>query len=145
MAGMKDEAGRGGGTRCLAEDHLILLQSMVDDGMEALAAVGLKPGDVLAVERKMRAVASMVRSIKLVDSLRPKPGKTHGHDDEEPDMSEDEIGHGDDMDPAEVAALRAELESRLDRIRTVIEKKRVAGRSDGATDAGADRTDAEPA
>ncbi len=145
MAGMEDEAGRGGGARCLAVDHLVLLQSMVDDGMEALASAGLKPGDVLAVERKMRAVASMVRSIKLVDSLRAKPGKSSSDDDEDPDMSEDETGHGDDMDPAEVAALRAELESRLDRIRTIIEKKRVAGRAETDADQGASGPDAQPA
>lgn len=145
MAGMKDEAGRGGQGRCLAEDHLARLQNMVDEGMNALDAVVLKPGDVLAVERKTRAVGAMARTIRLVDGLRRKPGRSPDDDNEDSDMSEDETGHGDDMDPAEIAALRAELESRLDRIRTVIEKKRMAGRAEWAADAGADRADAEPA
>lgn len=145
MAGMKDEAERGGRGRCLADDHLAQLQSMVDEGMAALAAVALKPGDVLAVERKTRAIGAMARTIKLVDGLRRKPGKSDSDDNEEQDMSEDETGHGDDMDPAEVDALRAELASRLNRIRTFVEAKRLAGRPDGAADPGAAGADAEAA
>lgn len=137
MAGMKDETGRCGQGRCLAEDHLARLQSMVDEVMAALGEVSLKPGDVLAIERKTRTIGAMARTIKLVDGLRRKPGKPHSDDHEDQDMSDDQTGRGDDMDPAEVAAVRAELESRLDWIRTVIEKKRMAGRSDAVRDCGA--------
>lgn len=145
MAGMKNEAGRGGGTRCLADDYLIDLQSIVDDGMTALKATEWKAGDLLALDRKARAVGSVVRMIKLVDGLRPKSGKSQASDNEEQDMSEDETGHGDDMDPAEVAAIRAELESRLNRIRTFVESKRLAGRPVAFGDDGAAGTDAEAA
>lgn len=135
MAGMKDEAGRGGRGRCLAEDHLIELQEMADGGMTALRGSEWKTGDVLAIDRKARAIGSVVRMIKLIDGLRPKPEKSHANDNEDK-MSEDEAGHGDDMDPAEVAAIRTELESRLDRIRAAVETKRMAGRVERAGDEG---------
>ena len=145
MAGMKDEAGRGGQGRCLAEDHLTQLQSMIDEGMVALGVCELKPGDVLAVERKTRAVGVMVRSIKLVDSLRRKPGEPHSDDHEDQDMSDDEAGRGDDMDPAAVAALRAELESRLNRIRSFVEAKRMDRQPEADADRGAVGGDAQAA
>ncbi|CAN5319608.1 hypothetical protein BH10PSE1_BH10PSE1_00880 [soil metagenome] len=145
MAGMKDEAGRGGGSRCLANDHLARLQAMTDECMAALAAVELKPGDVLAVERKTRAIGAMARTIKLVDGLRPKPAKPHANDKEDNDMSEGETGHGDDMDPTEVAAIRAELESRLDSIRAAVETKRMAGWPDRTGDDGVAGEHAAPA
>jgi hypothetical protein len=145
MAGKKDEAGRDGQARCLADDHLLQLQSMIDEGVAALAACPLKPGDVLGIERKTRAIGVMARSIKLVDGLRRKPGKSAGDDHEDQDMNHDETGRGDAMDPAQVAALRAELESRLDWIRTVIEKKRMAGRPDAGSAGDAGGADAETA
>jgi hypothetical protein len=127
MAGMKDEAGRGGRGRCLAEDHLSRLQTMVDEGMDALDTVEWKRGEVLAIERKTRAIGVMGRTIKVIDGLRPKPGKSHANDNED-EMREGETAHGDDMDPAEFARLRAELECRLNRLRANIETKREARR-----------------
>jgi hypothetical protein len=88
MAGMKEQTGRGGRERCLAEDHLAMLQTMVDEGMKALATVAWKAGDVLAIERKTRAIGAMGRTIKIVDDLRPRPDRSRSNENED-DMSED--------------------------------------------------------
>src|SRR5690606_15940327 len=111
----------------LAEDHLAALQAVVDDCVGALVASPLKPGDLMAIERKARSAGVIARTIKLVDGLAAKPRKAAAAMEEVKDMSEDMTGHGDEMDPAEVAALRAELASRLHRLRTFIDRKRVAG------------------
>jgi hypothetical protein len=132
MAGMKDEAGRAAQQRCLSDDHLAELQSIVDAGMSALRQTEWKSDDSLAIDRNARAVGSMVRMIKLVDGLRRKPAKSEARDNRartsEDSMSEDEAGHGDDMDPAEFARVRADLECRLNRLRANIETKREARR-----------------
>ena len=142
---MKDEAGRAMRGRSLAVDHLTGLQAMVDEDMEALKKSPPKAGDVVAIERRTRAIGAMVKTITLVDGMRPKPPKSPANDNED-DMSEDAIDDGDDdMDPAEIATIRAELESRLDRIRAAIETKRVAGRSQRFADEGAAFADAAPA
>lgn len=124
MAGMKDEAERDGRERCLAQDHLRTLQALVDGVMVALCEVEPKPGDIIAIERKTRTIGAMARTIKLVDGLRPKPEKPHANDNQDNDMSEDETGHGDQMDPAEFVRVRADLECRLNRLRANIESKR---------------------
>ena len=112
--------------RSLAVDHLTGLQAMVDEDMEALKKSPPKAGDVVAIERRTRAIGAMVKTITLVDGMRPKPPKSPANDNED-DMSEDAIDDGDDdMDPAEVERLRTELESRLNRLRGHIEAKRLA-------------------
>ncbi|WGM48726.1 hypothetical protein KOAAANKH_03633 [Brevundimonas sp. NIBR10] len=145
MAGMKDEAGRAMQGRSLAVDHLAGLQAMVDEEMGQLRESPSTKGEILTIERRVRTIGAMARTIKLVDGLLTKPAKSHANDNED-DMSEDAIDDGDDdMDPAEVATIRAELESRLDRIRAAIETKRMAGRSQRSADAGAAFADAAPA
>jgi hypothetical protein len=143
MAGKEDRAtGRG---RRLAEDHLEALQAVVDDCVAALVASPLKAGDLMAIERKARSAGVIARTIKLVDGLIPKTRKAAAATEEAADMSEDMTGHGDEMDPAEVAALRAELESRFHRLRTIIDRKRVAGEPERAGAEGAAGSDAAAA
>ncbi|WP_395651783.1 hypothetical protein [Brevundimonas sp.] len=123
---MKDEAGRAMRGRSLAVDLLSGLQAMVDEEMDQLKESPSTKGEILTIERRVRTIGAMARTIKLVDGLLTKPPKSHANDNED-DMSEDAIDDGDDdMDPAEVERLRTELESRLNRLRGHIEAKRLA-------------------
>ncbi|MBJ7486363.1 hypothetical protein [Brevundimonas sp.] len=125
MAGMKDEAGRAMQGRCWAEDHMATFQSMVDEGVEALKDTEWKRGDVLAIERKFRAIGTMARTVKLVEGLRPKPSKFRTNDKHhEDEMSEGAANDADDRGTPEFERMRQELERRLARLRTNVEAKR---------------------
>ena len=109
--------------RCWVEDHMAAFQAMVDEGVEALKDTEWKRGDVLAIERKTRAIGAMARTIKLVDGLRPKPTKPPANDNKD-DMSEGAAYDADDRGTPEFEQMREELERRLARLRTNIEAKR---------------------
>lgn len=99
------------------------LAPIIDDAVAALKAAPLTPGDVAAVEKRVRAVGVIARSARAVAALAGSPRRPSGPKDQEEEMGE----HERDDSPENLARLRAELESRLDSLHAVIEAKRLAG------------------
>ncbi|MGV8929242.1 MAG: hypothetical protein ACOH1E_05790 [Brevundimonas sp.] len=90
---------------------------MIDESVAVLKAVTLAPGDMVAAERRARAVGTLARSVRAVLAMTP-PSRTGGESRPE----EDEMRHRDDS-PENLERMRAELEARLDRLNAVLEAK----------------------
>ena len=118
MAGKGTEAGIG--TRAWVEGLRLRLAAEVERGVQALQDSEITKGDLAGIDRHFRCVANAARAGKLLAALAP------GNEDDEAEMSDDDRG-GEPEDPAELERLGAELQSRLDRLRSTIERKRVAG------------------
>lgn len=122
MTGKGDQTG-GAGDQWLAAIHA-RLSGLIDRTLEVIAASEDPPGDVAAAEKKARAIGVLARSAKAVDALRPRPKADEPRANEPgDDMDRDD---SDDIDAGELERLRAELESRLDHLRGVYERKRLA-------------------
>jgi len=111
------------------------LQGLVNETVEALAEIAIKPDDLIGVDRRAKAIAGLARAVKAVEALRARPRLSPVSQSEDA-MSEDE---SDEIDAAELDRIRGELESRLDSLRATIEAKRMAR----AVVAGADAPGAE--
>lgn len=121
MTGNQDRAERA--TTRLAQLHE-RLDPLLDRAVEALESTPLKAGDTLAVQRFVRGLELVARAARTVVGLqcaRFRDGPAGPR--EEDDMDDDER----DDSPETLDRLRAELESRLDGLRTTIERKRLAG------------------
>ncbi|HEY1225486.1 MAG TPA: hypothetical protein VGE54_09685 [Brevundimonas sp.] len=120
MAGNQDRAAR---AEAWEVTVLEALAPMIDEAVAALKAAPLEPGDVPAVEKRARAIGVIARSARAVAALAGSPRRPSRAQDQEDEMGE----HERDDSPENLARLRAELESRLDCLHAVIEKKRLAG------------------
>lgn len=120
MTGNQDKAGR---ATARLEQVYDRLDPMLDKAMNALDANPLKPGDALGVQRYVRGVELVARAARSVATLIAPPGRGPGDEQAEDDMNDDDR----DDSPETLDRLRAELESRLDGLRTTIEAKRLEG------------------
>ena len=136
MAGNRDD-----GAEAWCRRQFELLAAQTERTMELLPQVELDPSDVAGLDRFARLVTNMARASKAVAALMSPPARSRptAEDTEEGDAN------GDIDDPAEEAALRAELQSRMDHHRAALERKRLARGIDPGGDAGCDRRDAPPA
>lgn len=120
MTGNQDRAAR---AKARLEQIYDRLNPMLDKGMDALDANPLKPGDALGVQRYVRGVDLVARAARTVATLIAPTGRDPSAGQTEDDMNDDDR----DDSPEALDRLRAELESRLDSLRTTIEAKRLEG------------------
>ncbi len=120
MTGNQDRAAR---AKARLEQIYDRLNPMLDRGMDALDANPLKPGDALGVQRYVRGVDLVARAARTVATLIAPTGRDPSAGQTEDDMNDDDR----DDSPEALDRLRAELESRLDSLRTTIEAKRLEG------------------
>jgi len=130
MAGKGDEAGRAAAAAEWLDGALGRLMQLTDEAIAVVAAAD-PPADVAEAEKRGRAIGVLARTAKAVAALATSsPRKTR--DPEEDGMSEDDRELSDD----EERTVRAELQSRLDHLLWVAERK---GFGAAAADAGAAR------
>ena len=90
---------------------------IIDRGVLVVAAREPGPGDVAEVERQARTVGVIARTGRAIVALTPAAGGAR-----DPGVKEDEMKNRDDS-PENLERMRAELETRLDRLNAVLEAK----------------------
>lgn len=101
------------------------LTPLIDDSIKA-SEPELKAGDLVGAQRKARAVVAVSAAGKAVVSLLSVAAKARERRCAPPPQQEDEMDHRDDS-PETLERLRDELESRLRRLRSVLESKGLDG------------------
>lgn len=136
MAGKGDEAERAAAVAQWLDGALGRLMQLTDEAIAVVAAAE-PPADVAEAEKRGRAIGVLARTARAVAALATaSPRKPR--DPEEDGMSEDDRDITDD----EERTVRAELQSRLDHLLGVAERK---GFGATAADASAARGAAAPA
>jgi hypothetical protein len=97
---------------------------IVDKSVDILREDTLAAGDVAGAERKARAAGVIARTAKAIAALAVIDA-AGGDADRAAPQEEDEMDHRDDS-PETLQRLRDELESRLNRLRSVLETKGLA-------------------
>lgn len=115
-----DMAGRGNEANARAGAVLAALTHEIDRCLAALREAEVKASDVAGIDRHLRCVANVARAEKAARTLITRTSQ------DEAGMGDDDRGHEPD-DPEELERVGRELQSRLDRLRATIERKRVAG------------------
>lgn len=134
----KTEQGGANGPGWAERMHALLTEE-VEAMVQALkdSRPGADGGDA-ALDRRARTITSIARSVKAVAAVM-EPTRPRARTDAGDGMNEKDI---DDIDPAELARIRAELESRLDHVAGLREQKRLAGwAGSGANAVGAPAAD----
>lgn len=93
------------------------LMPIIDRGVGIVAKQVPTEGDIAVVERQARAVGVIARSARAIVALTPAPRGTRNTEAEE-----EGIQHRDDS-PESLERMRAELETRLDRLNAVLDAK----------------------
>ena len=114
MTGNQDRAGRAAAWTGDLQERLIPL---IDETVDVFEGRRPERGDVAGAERQARTVGVIARSARAVAALTPVPGSAR-----DPEAEEDEMKHRDDS-PENLERMRAELETRLDRLNAVLEAK----------------------
>lgn len=114
MTGNQDRAGR---AAAWAGDLQARLMPIIDRGVAVVAARAPGPDEVAEVERQARTVGVIARAGRAIVALTPARGGAGARD-----VEEDEMKHRDDS-PETLERMRAELETRLDRLNAVLEAK----------------------
>ncbi|GLS01339.1 hypothetical protein GCM10007859_13520 [Brevundimonas denitrificans] len=114
MTGNQDRAARAAAWSDALQDDFM---AIVDEDVVVLKAARPAVDDLAAAVRRVRAVGVFARSVRAVVALSPPP-RSGG--DRHPE--EDEMKHRDDS-PENLERMRAELETRLDRLNAVLEAK----------------------
>ena len=114
MTGNQDRAARAAAWSDALQDQFM---QMIDEDVAVAKAVTSETGDLGAAERRVRTVGVFARSVRAVVALSPPPRS--GGDRQ---LEEDEMKHRDDS-PENLERMRAELETRLDRLNAVLESK----------------------
>lgn len=129
MAGKGDEAGRAAAVAEWLDDALGRLMQLTDEAIAVVAAAE-PPADVAEAEKRGRAIGVLARTAKAVAALAASPPRKP-RDPEEDGMSEDDRDITDD----EERTVRAELQSRLDHLLGVAERKGFGAAAAGTRDA----------
>ena len=90
--------------------------AIIDADLAVLKAAAPTAGDLVAAERRVRAAGVFARSGRAVVALSSSP-HSGGRQ-----LEEGEMKHRDDT-PENLERMRAELETRLDRLNAVLESK----------------------
>lgn len=126
MAGKEDEAERAAAVAQWLDGALGRLMQLTDEAIAVVAAAE-PPADVAEAEKRGRAIGVLARTAKAVAALAAaSPRKSR--DPEEDGMSEDDRDITDD----EEQTVRAELQSRLDHLLGVAERKGFGAAAAGA-------------
>jgi hypothetical protein len=120
MTGNQDRAAR---AQARLDQIYGRLDPMLDKAMDTLDESPPRKGDTLSVQRYVRGVELVGRSARMVATLIAPPQRGRTVEPAEEDMNNDDR----DDSPEALDRLRAELESRLDSLRTTIEAKRLEG------------------
>lgn len=92
---------------------------MTEDAIMMLAEARPEPGDVTAIEKRLRAIGVAARSVKAVQAL--SACLTANEDQAEEAMG----GQRDDgLDAEDTEVLRARLQARIDDMHAIVEWKR---------------------
>lgn len=94
------------------------LRGLTDQAIAVVAAAP-PPSDVAEAEKRARAIGVLARTAKAVAGLAIRPARKAARAPEEDGMSEDDRDLSDD----EERAVRAELESRIDHLLGIAERK----------------------
>lgn len=114
MTGNQDRAARAAAWSDALQDDFM---AIVDADVAVLKAATPEAGDLSAAVRRVRAVGVFARSVRAVVALSPPPRSGGGRQ-----LEEDEMKHRDDS-PENLERMRADLETRLDRLNAVLEAK----------------------
>jgi hypothetical protein len=113
MTGNQDRAARAAAWSDALQDDLM---AIMDADLAVVKAAAPTSGDLAAAERRVRTVGVFARSGRAVVALSP-PLQSGGRQ-----LEEGEMKHRDDT-PENLERMRAELETRLDRLNAVLEAK----------------------
>jgi hypothetical protein len=113
MTGNQDRAARAAAWAGARQDDLM---AIIDADLAVLKAAAPTAGDLVAAERRVRAAGVFARSGRAVVALSSSP-QSGGRQ-----LEEGEMKHRDDT-PENLERMRAELETRLDRLNAVLESK----------------------
>ena len=113
MTGNQDRAARAAAWAGARQDDLM---AIIDADLAVLKAAAPTAGDLVAAERRVRAAGVFARSGRAVVALSSSP-QSGGRQ-----LEEGEMKHRDDT-PENLERMRAELETRLDRLNAVLEAK----------------------
>ncbi|KQW82237.1 hypothetical protein [Brevundimonas sp. Root1279] len=100
--------------------------AIVDACDEALSARKQTPEDPIGAQRTLRAVVAFMAATKAITAFVLADVKARERRCAPPPQQEDEMDHRDDS-PETLERLRDELESRLRRLRSVLESKGLDG------------------
>lgn len=118
MAGKEEEAKAGGGsTGDWLETVFQQLKALTDEAIAVTVAAG-PPENAAEAEKRARAIGVIARTAKAVAALKASPRKPR--DPKEDGMREDDH---DIIDDAEEIRMRADIQSRVDHLFKVAEKK----------------------
>ena len=135
MTGNQDRAAQ---ATAVLEAFQTRMQGVLERAAEALEATEMKPGDGLGIQRCAKAaemVAKAVRVVVFMDAPERSASKA--------EAAEDDMIEYDDS-PETMERLQLELQSRLDRLRATVERKRLAGWTLVRTNPRGDEDDAGP-
>lgn len=113
MTGNQDRAARAAAWAGARQDDLM---AIIDADLAVLKAAAPTADDLVAAERRVRAAGVFARSGRAVVALSSSP-QSGGQQ-----LEEGEMKHRDDT-PENLERMRAELETRLDRLNAVLESK----------------------
>lgn len=115
--GMTENQDRAARAETWSGDRQDDFMSMIDEDVAIAKAMTPEAGDLAAAVRRTRAVGVFARSVRAVVALSPPSRSGGGRQSEE-----DEMKHRDDS-PENLERIRADLETRLDRLNAVLEAK----------------------
>jgi hypothetical protein len=118
MTGNQDRTAR---ATAVLEAYQARMEAVLNRAAEALEATDMKAGDGLGIQRCVKAaemVAKAVRAVVFMDAPERPASKA--------EAAEDDMADYDDS-PETMERLQLELQSRLDRLRTTVERKRLEG------------------
>lgn len=118
MTGNQDRTAR---ATAVLEAYQTRMEAVLNRAAEALEATDMKAGDGLTIQRCVKAAEMLSKAVRVVvfmDAPERPASKA--------EAAEDDMIEYDDS-PETMERLQLELQSRLDRLRATIERKRVAG------------------
>lgn len=118
------------------EAYQARMEAVLNRAAEALEATEMKPGDAPGIQRCVKAAEMLSKAVRVAVFMdapeRPGPAA---------DAAEDDMIEYDDS-PETMERLHIELQSRLDRLRATVERKRLEGWTVVRTTARGDEDDA---
>jgi len=133
MTGNQDRTAR---ATAVLEAYQARMQGVLERAAEALEATEMKPGDGLGIQRCVRAAEMLSKAVRVVVFMDAPERSASGSD-----AAEDDMADYDDS-PETMERLQLELQSRLDRLRATVERKRLAGWTVVRTNPRSDEDDA---
>lgn len=135
MTGNQDRTAR---ATAVLEAYQTRMEAVLNRAAEALEAIDMKAADGLAIQRCVKAAEMLSKAVRVVvfmDAPERPASKA--------EAAEDDMIEYDDS-PETMERLHIELQSRLDRLRATVERKRLEGWTVVRATARGDEDDAGP-